>query len=1823
MMSGCSLRLNTSVNRPVILADFTGFSGRPTPIFSYFFANYGAGIRKKLCLLFFLLLLCSVLFPEFLTAAVSSRPGSSVSLNSNRPDPSVSSALARETTEIIRRDAGLPALVFTPPDYSPGFVDPPAAQLDSLSAANHVEPDLKMAAEEKRAEAPEENENENSEANDEDEEDEEDEEELMDHFLQDEGIVAAELPGESELNISGRKYIAGDFSHTRYLNDPERSDRTDVSVDQQLQVDVYGSIADDLLEIEIEYDDSRPRVERQRTRVKYNGRERDVGFATFRAEALFGDVRLSLPRARFVSYNKSTFGLTGEIHLTDFRYDFLQPEEVSFYGVAAQEKGETRRKEFTGETSRQIPDPVEDINPVRRTYYQPLADYDTEERRVVSGSEVVYIDDQDRETVDGNTLEDLVVKNENVEDGPDTYEGNFNVMEPGEDYSIDYRTGKIRFRRRIQSDYVIAVEMEVRDANDLGDPDPFMIKDEDESERFTHYHLQNRYRLGSSNIIRDDPDRVLHVRDRDGNRRVDGETHYVEILGVDDGAGQIDDEHINFERGEIEFPDTQPFMNPKLPETNPTVYGSPGDRERKYEIYQELLVEEHTYTLGIDVVRESEEVTVDGESLSRNQDYMIDYQTGFLTFFEHVDIDEDSEIEVTYESMGIGARDKTFLGGRMEAKLTDNIEVGSTILLDQMDEASEIPQLGRESAKTTVYEHDISWRPLHTLQDALAEWGGYERFVDRPLDRNLELDLQANYARSVQDPSQEGAALIDDFRNLEREIPFSKNHLNWLPADAPQRLPGDSTVFERRAPVEFDERDAEGHEPDPDDEDDQSSLEVSMDFSDVTDDTSEGDTPYWSAVQHQFSRRGEDVRGYKYLKFWMKEEDAGGTISVDFGQLTEDISRNNVLNAEHNWADQVLKEDKGFKVYKGMEEYYRFGADNGQLDGEDRRRTGYLNTRERYLSFDNINKNDSVRSDTTEHGWVRYKIPLSSGERFGDADVRGDSTGDIPDTDDILRNAQAIRLHYEAAEDELGDEVKFLLEEMGVARPSWRTPDAAPDDLIQVISSAEDNRLPAPGTSKYRDSDDRPLDRAMQMNFESAPDSDVHQAWYEFPEGSNLTHYENLRLYFNTKNAGSADTGYLRFGRSENNYFEYRFPLDSPDDDDWIRPLVGGQDWYRLDIEIEQFEEDLIEMLLNDDVEDTYVVGNRRIKGEPNPVNVRWYQLALEGETGNEGNVVFNNLSVHNTREQEGEAKFVGGDYNIREGLLEGSFGYEEEDGEFRTVGDAGWAITDEFVPEDLRRRTLDGNVDVDRFIPENIPVNVPFSFRWYDDRTEIPPDRVERVRDDDLGLVEEEYYSYRTGLQTPSAYPDFDFDYSFDDREVIRERDDEHWLDENKEWRLSGDYSQTFSDPIWGYLPVGERLSISTRASLRRKWETRESLGERDVSERDREERRRRFNTSLGLNPYSWVEIDPGYSFSDLYRWHEDEEDGRVSRDQDFDLDVGFSRFYGLRPQFDFDLGFSESFDRRGEKDVDLSGGSGLNLQTDPERWWSALEFLSLRYRFSMDASATYEDRPADESLSRLYSDFFEDLSWLLQGPELEVDDEDLTLSRTGADKSISHNFSGRLDLWDPLRTSYNFSHSESHTQSDGSVRRSTTESFSLDNRLELHSVSNIIAENAENSTLNFDYSLSLSEDRREESIEHSVDIGWNTTWNERWRTGFDLRTSFDRTEDRKVTYRERVLSPSLDFRWLASKSDEQRLWFENRLEVSGSIDADFDRRTRDGSTRADNETYRGRFSTSYNFTDDVRSSLGGNIRYRVDNYEEARDELEYGIHGSVDFRF
>ncbi|MGM0380497.1 MAG: hypothetical protein ACQEP7_00750, partial [bacterium] len=514
-------------------------------------------------------------------------------------------------------------------------------------------------------------------------------------------------------------------------------------------------------------------------------------------------------------------------------------------------------------------------------------------------------------------------------------------------------------------------------------------------------------------------------------------------------------------------------------------------------------------------------------------------------------------------------------------------------------------------------------------------------------------------------------------------------------------------------------------------------------------------------------------------------------------------------------------------------------------------------------------------------------------------------------------------------------------------------------------------------------------------------------------------------------------------------------------------------------------------------------------------------------------------------------------------------------------------------------------------------------SFNWSDRHTELPPDRPERVRNDDLGTVDNKNLGFNTGLGTPGRYPDFNFNWSRQDKEVYQMRRERQWTDENKNWKLGSNYSQNFKEPIFNFIPVGHRLSVSADGSYRRKWVEKESFGEVDVSEEDREEGKRDFSVDFGVHPWSWISLHPSLNFSDLNRETLDES-GLVKRKRGGSLQVQPDGFWGLDPSADFNLDLQENFQSgEGTKNVSISGNSNFSFKTTPRRWWSGLEFLTMRYSFNIDNSGKYDDL-GKESVRRVYDDFFEDLSWIVDGADLEVASDELSIFRSSASKKLSHSLRGNLDLWDPLSTRYNISFNENLTQSDGSVEKTKSQSYSLNNSLALTKVSNWFKSHAENSSLEVKYSLSRSRTDRKQSQNHKLRTGWNTGWGPRWNTNVNFNADYELEEDRAVTRKKYAFAPALDFSWLVNKPDEGGiLWFDKRLELNGGISADFNKQTEDGQTEEDNYSYSGNLGTGYNVSEQIKTSFSGSFKVYRDNYREANDRNEYSIQGSVDFRF
>lgn len=1648
-----------------------------------------------------------------------------------------------------------------------------------------------------------------------------------DVFFQDEGIVDAELPAESELNVSGRQFIKANLSSTSYPNDPSRESRTDVSVDQQLKVRIRGSIADDLLEVHIDFDDSLPAVEQQQTRVFYNGRERDVGLATFQANAKFGDVQLSLPNSTFVSYNKSVFGLSGQFELRDFELGGWGPESLAFYGVASEKKGETQKEEFSGNNQRRVPNPVPDINPIRRTYYQPLADTDETARSlpVQVDSERILLDDQNAEDNNANTIEGLTVSN-----GGDEYTGDFDVLDEGDDYSINYRTGVIRLKQTISNNAVLAVSMTLNNGERISD---FMIKDRAESEKFDRYHLLNRYQLASRNIVRNDPDRELEIRDpNDANRPDTGNQTYAQLLGMDDnGDGVIDDEFVDFELGVLRFPDTHPFTVEALSnngaETNPTIYGSPANRSQYYEIYQEVLVEENTYTLGVNVVRESEEVTVDGQQLERGEDYTIDYQSGFLSFFDHVEIDDETTVEVTYEEQGSAAsRSETFLGGRMEATLSENLSMGSTMLTSQEQERDEVPRVGRGTKSTTVREFDVSWNPVRSLQTMIGWWEG-DRWDGYPWQDDFDMDLRFDWAESSRNPAQEGQALVDDFAQLDQRIPFSKSEYDWFPGDPVQQFPGPPSVLGNRSAVRFDEVENTGHDPDPAEDENQRSMRVTLPMGSGTN----PDT--WASIQQLFSSNGQDLRGYDFLEFWVKwEKGAGnGTLSVDLGQVTENTNRGGLLTEDEN-NNEILNpgEDDGL-FYENSD--FRFGENNGQLDSEDLNGNGRLDIREGYLHFDSVNRSTAVDSGTTEEGWTVYKVPLRGqyGEARGNATDTGVVVSDTPTRSEVLRNASMVRLNYEAP-DASGNERSFLLEQMGVVETRWRKADNSDNFRLDVKTEDEDMRLPAPGTSDFREEDETA--KGLSFDFENITrsDSDSTRASLSLPGGAEVGNFGEINLLFNLDNYQDVNPmnpneGILRFGSGEDNYFQYRFTIHdtgTPEPSDpWVESVGSpGNNWYELSVDLESFEQDLIDKNLSDS--DVLRRGGRTIRGTPTLRDVKEFTLGIIGEGS--GEILFGGISLDDAQEEVGEARQVESSMDVADGFLQLNATDREIDGEFRTIGLVNNTVANQFVPQNELTRSVDGSVDLNRLIPDDWDVGVPLTFRWNDQTTEIPPDRIERIRSEEVGEVQTLSRSVNSGLNTPGLYPDFSLTWSDQDKQVDQEQREREFEDLESNWQLSGNHSVTFEETVADLVPIGESLNVSTNGRYGTFEEVRRSFGEVDVDTTTREEVSRGLTTNFRANPWSWLESTAQFDFSDLHRETE-RISGLITRDQSVDFSLDPSGFYGLNPSYSLGTGISETYNRGGDevtRSVGLNGQSRLRVRTNPREWWEELDFLSLTYRYQLNSSARYNELGSGVGNSRAYNDFYNGPSWLVSGPALDVGSDSLSLARTRANKNITHSVGGQLRFWRHLDSRYNLDFSQNIGQTDNSVNRTDVTSLSLNNRLQLREVSSFVRRRTQNANLNLNYNFSRSEASNRLETTHRPTLQLSTRWNRRWSTNFNLSATFGQELDRELVRDRTSYSPSVDFKWLVSESDEEgTLWFDNRLEVNGNLAAQLTEVIRNGEIREDNRQISGDLGGSYNITEKIRARFGGNFTLFRDQFRDANDRNTYGFETSVDFRF
>jgi hypothetical protein len=146
-----------------------------------------------------------------------------------------------------------------------------------------------------------------------------------------------------------------------------------------------------------------------------------------------------------------------------------------------------------------------------------------------------------------------------------------------------------------------------------------------------HYWIAQQPTPGSLTVtIRDSTDSAT---DAEG-------TSYLHLFGLDDDDdGWCDPERFSPLTGFLSFPDTLPFPEEVYAEDPASFYTIAYEYRTRLTIFQ----------LGHrNLVSGSERITVDRELLQSNTDYALIPSTGLFVLFEHIVLDDDSIIEVSY-----------------------------------------------------------------------------------------------------------------------------------------------------------------------------------------------------------------------------------------------------------------------------------------------------------------------------------------------------------------------------------------------------------------------------------------------------------------------------------------------------------------------------------------------------------------------------------------------------------------------------------------------------------------------------------------------------------------------------------------------------------------------------------------------------------------------------------------------------------------------------------------------------------------------------------------------------------------------------------------------------------------------------------------------------------------------------------------------------------------------------------------------------------------------------------------------------------------------
>lgn len=905
--------------------------------------------------------------------------------------------------------------------------------------------------------------------------------------------LSVELPYESQLSISGRKTIGVALKVQRYdfPNPPSRTDPApSFDMTQELQVKIKGKVGRKI-NVNVDFDDTT--ADRRDISVVYKGDPEEVV-----QEAAFGDISMSLPQTEFVGYSKQLFGVKLET-----KYKGLHS-----WGFFSQTKGFSEVKRFTGNTTldrRQIPD----TGYISLKYYGFKFNNDD----VLNGSVKVYMDDRNQTN---NNINTSTMTIESLTSPATYYTGNFDLLVPGQDYTVDYVKGIIIFRSKLVGNYIAAVDYQRADKTWLSASgtlnSPKIIKYDDSVYPALSKEMKTFYSLGNLKIIRDNGrgNFILRVVDLS-----DAAPATIEPGGKPVPA-YPNNINVDFENGifNIESADGKPFHD--------DLYSK---NTHAYNILTEYSYRIKFIILRPGIVPKSEKVTMDGRILKANEDYFIDYDAGLVTFFNEEKITESTVIEISYDYAPFGGTGgSTLVGLRNELSLTKNIFIGSSYIYQMDARTQSVPDIRTTPTSLAVMEAD-------------------SRITDIKIPFTpLQMSIGAEYAQSQRNPNitDKGRAVVESMEGIKQEDSVSINYQSWHPASNPSGIPyyaadvslSNETVSKADITKNLQSENNEQVQV----------LNVSYNLSRSNE----------LSIVQSLSTVGLDFSRKIYAEMWIWGDGGGAELSIGYGQFNENSDGDDITTpkTEDLNHDGTLNqgEDIGWPFKNPDGTKTAIGPSNGIIDTQDLDNNGILNTYD-LIAYPGPYGAESTKglTDTSGvvhtsvdwNGWKYFTVPLN-----------------IANPDD-WKTIKQVRITLRKVNGtQLLNDPKIKIYSLAAISNKWETAGTLTNGTTLAITALDRNSNEYVNNSlvfnnTYRDlyaitSDDDILSRneqtlALKYNTVSST-GDTVAAKEVFTRAYDISNYKEFHIFVYSKDNSGSDTFFLQAG-NDANYYEYSIPV--------------------------------------------------------------------------------------------------------------------------------------------------------------------------------------------------------------------------------------------------------------------------------------------------------------------------------------------------------------------------------------------------------------------------------------------------------------------------------------------------------------------------------------------------------------------------------------------------------------------------------------------------------------------------------------------------------